>query len=154
MIIRAYDFEPELDQARTFLKPAGLANDSHWLPLVFILMTTHGLKNRMIAAKYINLETRTFYADEFIKDVGWQLSSGESFMAQLALHLWNSQFKLNQGLEMLAGLDDRNYEIATLAIHLRYRGFKGTVYYEPDEFAPRRRVMTYDEKRAAHHDSH
>lgn len=133
MITRDHDFKAELDQTRNLLGPVGLASDAHWLPFVFILLAVNGLKNREIVDRYVKLNSRTFHAKDFVREVGWQLSSGESFMMQLALHLWNSQFKLDEGLEMLAGLDNRNYEIATLAIHLRYRGYRGTTYepYKP-----------------------
>lgn len=98
--------------------PPDLQTDPYWLSL--LLICTAGKLDWML--RYVNLTTQKIQFDRIERQLGL-LSGGEWFLAILALHLFNDNFKLPaDGLTNLRLLDDYHFEIALHAIRLHSRG--------------------------------
>lgn len=114
---RRYDPAAALVAAQAQLPP-DLQTDPYWLSL--LLICTAGKLDWIL--RYVNLTTQKIQFDRIERQLGL-LSGSEWFLATLALHLFNDDFKLpTGGLTNLRLLDDWHFELALHAIRIHSRG--------------------------------
>lgn len=114
----AYNPQEALVNARNLL-PKELHEDQYYLPLALIFANMPALFDRW--PRYC--KPGNVNIPGLKKDIFGHLSSGELFMAKLALHLFNDCNKLPaEGLLDLRRLDSYNFDLAMHAINIFTRG--------------------------------
>lgn len=113
-----YDPQEALAKAMVLL-PKELHEDQYYLPLALIFANVSGLEG--VWPRYF--KPGAVDIPGLKKKVFRFLSSGELFMAKLALHLFNDCNKLpDDGLLGLRNLDSYHFELAMHALRLFTRG--------------------------------
>lgn len=114
---RPYDPAAALAAAQAQLPP-NLQTDPYWLPLM--LICTAGRLDGLLQS--VNLTIQRIQFERIERQLS-RLSGGQWFLATLALHLFNDDFKLpTGGLTNLRLLDDWHFELALHAIRIHSRG--------------------------------
>lgn len=98
--------------------PTYLMSDKYWKPVLY-LFKHHPKLNACFTTKYFDLKGESIYVSK-LKYASRPWSQSEKFMLNLALHLFNDNNKLPNGLSEMSYLDDSNKALAMKAISLRF----------------------------------